>query len=100
MQSVAKWMPTLMDNYKVLTYNGQLDIILGAPAAEKYYKTIDWSGNKEYNNAKKQIWKVPGDPSIAGYVRSVRNYRQVVVLACGHMVPLDNVCFKLFYIYL
>jgi len=89
MKSVAHLMPTLLNNYKVMTYNGQYDIILGPPAAEKYYRTMDWDGKNDYLRAKKKLWSPPTAP-VAGYVRSARNYRQVVLLHAGHMVPADQ----------
>jgi len=90
MRSVADVMPDLLNNYKVLVYNGQLDIILGVALAEKYYRTIPWDGQVEYLSAKKTIWQAPGESTIAGYVRAVRNFRQVVVRGAGHMVPADQ----------
>jgi len=91
MKSVAEVMPDLLNNYKVLVYNGQLDIILGAPLAEKFYKTIPWEGRSDYLEARKIVWKAPGDNNeVAGFVRAVRNFRQVVVRGAGHMVPQDQ----------
>eukprot|EP01090_Pellita_catalonica_P014546 TRINITY_DN3741_c0_g1_i1.p1 TRINITY_DN3741_c0_g1~~TRINITY_DN3741_c0_g1_i1.p1 ORF type:complete len:455 (-),score=75.13 TRINITY_DN3741_c0_g1_i1:33-1397(-) len=91
MKSVRKWMPELMDNYKVLIYNGAVDIILGPPAAEKVIRGIEWKHQEEYLRAEKAVWKItPNDKRVAGYVRSVRNFRQVVVREAGHMVPLDQ----------
>src|SRR5687768_10887081 len=51
-------MPTLMDNYKVMIYNGQLDIILGPAACEYFLTTLKWSGSDAYKNADRIIWHV------------------------------------------
>jgi len=75
MKSVAHLMPDLLNNYKVLVYNGQLDIILGVALGEKFYRTIPWLGQAEYLAASRAIWKAPSETTIAGYVRSVRNFR-------------------------
>jgi vitellogenic carboxypeptidase-like protein len=94
MRSISHAMPTLLENYKVLIYNGNLDLILGAPLTEKYIRTIPWNGRAEYLTSKKKIWTVPdpqtGAPTLAGYVKSVKNFRQVVVYKAGHMVPTDR----------
>jgi hypothetical protein len=38
-------------------------------------------------NAPRKIWKVsPSDVQISGYVRTVKNFVQVIVLRAGHMV--------------
>jgi len=81
-------MPTLLDNYKVLIYNGQLDIILGPPLTEKFLRTIEWSGAEVYRQAKRKIWKL--NDNVVGYERDAKNFRQVIVLAAGHLVPLDQ----------
>jgi len=88
MRSIGPLLPTLLENYKVLMYNGQLDIILGPAMAEKFIRTIPWSGSSKYEKAERKIWFA--DSTLAGYVREVGEFRQVVVLAAGHMVPLDQ----------
>jgi len=88
MKSVGYALPTLLNNYKVLIYNGQLDIILGPALAEKFIKTIKWDGDSEYLRVNRKIWKI--ESNIVGYVREVKEFRQVIVLASGHMVPLDQ----------
>ena len=44
MQSTTGWLSALMDNYKVLLYNGQLDLIVGGPLTEKFLQVLKWSG--------------------------------------------------------
>jgi vitellogenic carboxypeptidase-like protein len=88
MLGVGHLMPTLLDNYKVLAYNGQNDIILGGPLAERFYRSIKWSGQDEYHKTKKIIWKL--DKVAAGYVRQVRGFTQVIVRDAGHLLPLDQ----------
>lgn len=79
-QSTADWLGILMDNYRVMLYNGQLDIICGLPLTESYLTQIQWSGAEAYKTADKQIWKVEEkDTEIAGYVREVGNFLQVAV---------------------
>lgn len=79
-QSTAGWLSILMDNYRVMIYNGQLDIICGLPLTESYLYKLQWSGAAEYKNASKVIWKVDdADDEVAGYVRYAKNFVQVAV---------------------
>jgi vitellogenic carboxypeptidase-like protein len=91
MQSVKPWVATLMDNYKVLMYSGQLDIIVAAPLTENFLQSVDWSKADQYKKADRFIWKVSEqDSDIAGYVRQVDQFYQVVVRNGGHILPYDQ----------
>ncbi|EGD83190.1 hypothetical protein PTSG_03820 [Salpingoeca rosetta] len=81
----------VMDNYKVLMYNGQLDLIVGVPLTERYLPTIPWSGAKKFNSADRVVWKVKkSDTEVAGYVRAAQDFRYVVVRVAGHIAPYDQ----------
>ncbi|ESO82494.1 hypothetical protein LOTGIDRAFT_134533 [Lottia gigantea] len=88
MQSVKPWIAVLMDNYKVMIYNGQLDIIIAVPLTESWLQTVPWSGLDDYKKAPRGIWKVNDD--IAGYYRQVKNFYQIIVLGSGHILPYDQ----------
>lgn len=88
MDTVKDWLAVLMENYKVLLYNGQLDIIVGAPLTERYLQVLEWSHKSDYLKAEKQVWKLGAD--VAGYVRKVNNFYQVVVRGAGHILPFDQ----------
>lgn len=91
MDTVKPWIATLMDNYKVMFYNGQLDIIIPVPMTEAFLLTVPWSGLNQYLVADRLVWKVnPSDTEIAGYVRQVNNFYQVVVRTAGHILPYDQ----------
>jgi vitellogenic carboxypeptidase-like protein len=91
MQSTAKWLALLMDNYKVLLYNGQLDVIVAGPLTEAYLQKLSWSGQQEYLVVNKTIWKVnPTDTEVAGYARTVKNFVQLIVRGAGHILPYDQ----------
>ncbi|CAG2122037.1 unnamed protein product, partial [Medioppia subpectinata] len=92
MQSVKPWVATLLDaDYKVLIYSGQLDIIVAAPLTESFVRSIEWSKADQYKKADRLIWKVTDkDPSVAGYVRAVDKFTQVIVRNGGHILPYDQ----------
>ena len=78
MQSTADWLAVLMDNYKVLLYNGQLDLIVGGPLTERFLQVLKWSGQGDYLKVDRTIWRI-GD-EVAGYVRQVGKFMQVRIL--------------------
>lgn len=96
MQGVVPMLVPLMENYKVLIYSGQNDVILGPPLTEQFLLTLDWSGKDKYASAPKTVWRRSDKgvgsklPDVCGYVRTVGNFTQAVVRGAGHMVPGDQ----------
>merc|ERR1712224_527998 len=69
MKSIRYKLPPLLENYKVLIYNGQ----------------------NEFLSANKLIWKVEStDQQVAGYVRQAQQFTQVIVRNAGHILPADQ----------
>eukprot|EP01005_Ploeotia_sp_CARIB1_P000600 NODE_179_length_1268_cov_405.376862_g175_i0.p1 GENE.NODE_179_length_1268_cov_405.376862_g175_i0~~NODE_179_length_1268_cov_405.376862_g175_i0.p1 ORF type:complete len:379 (+),score=100.64 NODE_179_length_1268_cov_405.376862_g175_i0:109-1137(+) len=88
MHTLKPELAVLMDNYKVLLYNGQVDVIVGVTLTEKMIPTIPWKYQSEWSSIKKKVWHInPKDRLPAGYVRQSHNFVQVVVRDCGHLVP-------------
>ncbi|EPY80614.1 serine carboxypeptidase CPVL [Camelus ferus] len=76
-KSVKPWLTEIMNNYKVLIYNGQLDIIVAAPLTERSLMAMDWKGSQDYKKAERKVWKVfKSDHDVAGYVRQVGDFCQ------------------------
>lgn len=88
MDSVKDWVAELLEHYKVLIYNGQLDIIVAYPLTENYLKNLKFNAADDYKTAKRYIWKV--DNEVAGYVKHAGNLTEVLVRAAGHMAPADQ----------
>ncbi|XP_037034544.1 venom serine carboxypeptidase-like [Bradysia coprophila] len=88
MASVKDWVVELLEHYKVLIYNGQLDIIVAYPLTENYLKKMKFNAADDYKTAKRYIWKV--DNEIAGYVKHAGNLTEVLVRSAGHMAPADQ----------
>lgn len=88
MQSVKPWVEVLLEKYKVLIYNGQLDIIVAYPLTLGFLQALDWSGAAAYKRAPRVQWHVGN--SLAGYARSVGNFTEILVRDAGHMVPSDQ----------
>lgn len=88
MQSVAPWISELLSNYRVLIYNGQLDIIVAYPLTLNYLQNLNFSAAEEYKSAQRYQWYVGDD--LAGYVKQAGNLTEVLVRFAGHMVPRDQ----------
>ncbi|XP_044776034.1 probable serine carboxypeptidase CPVL isoform X1 [Neomonachus schauinslandi] len=90
-KSVKLWLAELMNNYKVLIYNGQLDIIVAASLTERSLMAMKWKGSQKYKQAERKVWKVfKSDNEVAGYVRQVDDFYQVIVRGGGHILPYDQ----------
>ncbi|KAK4329124.1 hypothetical protein Pmani_000504 [Petrolisthes manimaculis] len=88
MKSVKPWIEELLDNYLVLIYNGQLDIIIGYTLTENFLDTLDWKMAGQFQQSPRYVWKVDGQ--VAGYVREVPGFVQILVRNAGHMIPYDQ----------
>ncbi|VVC91931.1 unnamed protein product [Leptidea sinapis] len=88
LQSVAPYISTLLNFYRMLFYNGQLDIIVAYPLTENFLRNLNFSSNYEYKLALRKIWRVEGE--IAGYYKKAGNLTEVLVRNAGHMVPHDQ----------
>ncbi|XP_040328301.1 putative serine carboxypeptidase CPVL isoform X2 [Herpailurus yagouaroundi] len=90
-KSVKLWLAEIMDNYKVLIYNGQLDIIVAASLTERSLMAMKWKGSQKYKQAERKVWKIfKSDNEVAGYVRQVDDFCQVIVRGGGHILPYDQ----------
>ncbi|BFZ24554.1 hypothetical protein BsWGS_27593 [Bradybaena similaris] len=86
---VTEEMSVLLENYKVLLYNGHLDLLVSVPMTEVFLKDLPWSGRDEYLAAEQQKW-LAADGDVAGYVTKVRNFTRVVVRNAGHRTAIDQ----------
>lgn len=88
MQSMAVLVKDLLNHYRVMHYNGQLDIIVAYPLTENYLLNLNWTGAAKYKKAVRKVWKV--GEQVAGYSKTVDNLTEVLVRNAGHMVPMDQ----------
>lgn len=49
---------------------------------------MNWTGADDYRVAIRDIWYVDGE--VAGYSKTARNFKEVLVRKAGHMVPTDQ----------
>ncbi|CAN8021463.1 unnamed protein product, partial [Ixodes persulcatus] len=89
-KSVKPCLTTLMETYKVLIYNGQVDVIVPYPLTDNIISTISWSGAKTFGSAQRNIWLSSNGQDVAGYVKQTGSFSQVFVKSAGHFVPHDQ----------
>ncbi|ORX69328.1 alpha/beta-hydrolase, partial [Basidiobolus meristosporus CBS 931.73] len=87
MKSVIHLLPTLLENYKVLLYQGQFDYRDGIPGNTEWIRSLNWTGQSGFLQAERKIWKVDGH--IAGYMTNHNSFTRVEVSRAGHMVPMN-----------
>ncbi|CAK9812743.1 Venom serine carboxypeptidase [Anthophora plagiata] len=88
MKSIAVLVADLVQHYRVLIYNGQLDIIVAYPLTENYLQQLKWPGAEKYKAAQRKQWWVENE--LAGYSKTADNLTEVLVRNAGHMVPHDQ----------
>ena len=81
----------LMNNYKVLLYNGDYDVITGSAAVEEGIRSTRWKLQKKYNSSRRLVWREGGQGSrVLGFYTRVGKFCRVVVHGAGHQVPYDQ----------
>lgn len=90
--STKSWIEELLNaNYRIIFYNGNLDIIVAATLTEDFLNTLKWNKASKFYSAERKIWKVAKeDHSVAGYVKRVDNLYFAVVRNAGHAVTADQ----------
>lgn len=88
LKSAASVISLLLSHYRILFYNGQLDVVVAYPLTVNFLRNLEFSSSSVYKTAPRHIWKVGKE--IAGYVKTAGNLTEVLVRNAGHMVPRDQ----------
>lgn len=88
LDSVAPWIAELLTHYRMMIYNGQLDIICAYPMMVNYLKNLPFDGADQYRTATRYMFSVDGE--IAGYYKLINNLLEVFIRDAGHLVPRDQ----------
>ncbi|CAL8070522.1 unnamed protein product [Orchesella dallaii] len=78
----------LNEDYKVLVYAPQLDIIVPHTGVDRFVQSLKWEGSNEFDKAVRGTWRVQGE--IAGYVKQARNFKQILIRNAGHISSFDQ----------
>ncbi|XP_053613977.1 venom serine carboxypeptidase-like [Plodia interpunctella] len=88
MNSAKMWLEELLENYRVMLYNGHLDIIVAYHPSVNSYNSLGFSGTEEFKKANRLPWYHDGN--LAGYYKMAGNLTEVMIRGAGHMVPADK----------
>nr|CAD7431631.1 unnamed protein product [Timema monikensis] len=76
----------LNNGYRVVFFNGELDIIVGYPLIVNLCRSLEFTSREEYLSAERHKWFVDGE--LAGFVKKGGNLTEIMVRGAGHNVPL------------
>eukprot|EP01094_Clydonella_sp_ATCC50884_P003204 TRINITY_DN12461_c0_g1_i2.p1 TRINITY_DN12461_c0_g1~~TRINITY_DN12461_c0_g1_i2.p1 ORF type:complete len:479 (+),score=135.24 TRINITY_DN12461_c0_g1_i2:73-1509(+) len=94
-KSVQPLMPELLDNYRVLLYQGTNDLIVNAVGTDMWLSRTEWEGRASFDAAPRATWfsresdDAPGSVDVAGYVQQAHNLSLVVLPNSGHFTAMD-----------
>ncbi|KAJ2953884.1 hypothetical protein O0L34_g1510 [Tuta absoluta] len=78
----------LLEHYKLLTYCGQLDLMLSCVLTSENYRTWNWTGSAEFLQAVRYPYIY--NRKVAGYHKSGGHFTEMVIRGAGHMAPMDR----------
>ena len=91
MQTIVGKVAVIANNYKVLIYNGLLDVIIASSLTMDWVDKLEWQYANELRGAERKVWKVAeDDPQVAGYIKQSHSFFVAWVRNAGHMVPADQ----------
>ena len=92
MQSIVNKVAVIANsNYKILIYNGLLDIIIASSLTMNWIDKFEWQYANELRTAERKVWKVKDDDKeVAGYIKQAHSFYVAWVRNAGHMVPAEQ----------
>ncbi|XP_075982935.1 putative serine carboxypeptidase CPVL [Anticarsia gemmatalis] len=89
--TVKPWLEELVEHYGVMCYSGQLDLIVAYAVSVHTYRSIKWSGQQDYLNAKRvPIYDESNKNKVNSYIKASGNFWDVMVRSAGHMAPAER----------
>lgn len=93
MKSVIDKVNILIENYLIVFYYGQLDIICPYRVSEAFFNNIQFRHAYDYHKAERQVWtyeRQDDQDNVVGYIKEAHNMVEVLIRNAGHMVPHDQ----------
>lgn len=76
--------PDVLQNYKLLYYNGQFEMLFPYHQTSVYLRSIRWENINKWYEKDRYNWYI--DNQLVGYVKHLHNLTHVLVRNAGHMV--------------
>merc|ERR1711991_820092 len=80
--------PVLLDEYRVMIYNGMNDWICNHQGNYHWVTEMQWNHQGEFNNAPHNVWSSVDGKTVKGYNQKHGNLEFTWVVGAGHMVRL------------
>ena len=77
----------ILENTKLLLYNGQDDLVIPTPGTADWIQNLQWKGMDKFKNLPKKIWEIDG--KVVGNYKQSGSLSYFLVNKAGHMVPHD-----------
>lgn len=66
MDTAAPYLSELLNHYRILIYNGQMDVIVAYPLTVNFLQNLAFKNSEDYKKALRKIWRVGSD--VDGFV--------------------------------
>ncbi|KAF5282411.1 hypothetical protein FQR65_LT14305 [Abscondita terminalis] len=76
LQPATPHLTALLEQYKVLFYSGQFDILIAYPFTINFLEKMKFKDSEAYKSAQRHIWMIDGD--VAGYVKEAGNIMDIM----------------------
>jgi len=77
--------------YKVVVFNGQLDLIVDTIGTNVWVQKLKWSGLNQWNNARRvPLYDQGKYPLTGAFKKEYKNFSYYWIMRAGHMVPHDQ----------
>ncbi|RWS24359.1 putative serine carboxypeptidase CPVL-like protein, partial [Leptotrombidium deliense] len=90
MRSVNESLAIIMNNYKVLIYGGNLDLLVAPVFNNRLLNVLNWKYRNEYLKSERKIWRCAKNGEVFGYIKKVYNFYEVIIRNAAHLVPQDK----------
>ncbi|RWS18482.1 putative serine carboxypeptidase CPVL-like protein, partial [Leptotrombidium deliense] len=91
MRSVNESLAITMNNYRVLLYDGNLDLFVATVLNNRLLNVLNMKYRNEYYlKAERKIWRCAKNGKVFGYIKKVNNFYEVIIRNAAHLVPRDK----------
>ncbi|RWS19439.1 venom serine carboxypeptidase-like protein, partial [Leptotrombidium deliense] len=90
LRSAKEMLEIIMNNFKVMLYSGNLDIIVAPVFNNRLINRLQWKHKDAYLKSERKIWRREKKGTVLGYIKNVYDFYEVIIRNSGHMVPEDK----------